>query len=67
MEREQIENEREEEEKCDAEIVPFITRVENLQRQPRQSQYFQSVTIQLDFYIQKSLKPEFYQAKINAS
>ena len=64
IEGEQIEegewDKEEEKEECDADIVPFITQIENLQRQSRQSQYFQSGTMQQSFYMQKALKPKFY-------
>ena len=68
MEGEQIEKEEdEEEEEFDPEVVPFITQIENLQRQSQQSQYFQSGTMQPDFYNQEDLKPKYYQARIDSS
>ena len=66
MEGEQIEKEEDEEEE-DPEIVPFITQIENRQRPSQQSKYFQSGTMQQDFYNQEELKPEYYQARIDSS
>ena len=62
---EKEEDEEKEEEECDSEEVPFITQIENLQRQSQQSQYFQSGIMQQDFYIKKLQNPSLIPAIMN--